>query len=354
MGCGSSSGMPAAPGRSPLLLCAAGLAALSILGPACRTSTQVGLPAPRVRVIETAPLHIDRIYTSMAGPYDRTVVDTADLDWVTAFRSEVIDARTGRPMSDEYFCHSQLQLRNGYRLMLGATGIADVRFPDGFGMPVGQILGSLPDGDRMVTFLGMVLNNHQATIDRFARVRATLEYWTDEEVGDPPRLKKLYRANLIMAVEDLEAYTPDPGEQVNEDVTTHCVLVEGERTHWIVPPGRQVTRKRYRNVAPVDGTVHYGVVHLHNHAVSMSLTDVTAGRMLWRTDVVHEANRRQIQRIPVYSSAEGFPLLADHEYEIEVVYDNTSGGDVDAMAMMSLYYHPAGGENITYPRGPEG
>ena len=329
------------------------IAAAAILATGCGSSTRLDRPAPRIRVIETAPLALDRIYPSMTGPSARTLVDTSDLDWVTAFRSEVIDVATGLPMSDEFFCHSQLQLPDGFRLMLAATGIAEIRFPEGFGMPIGQILRGLPESERAISFLGMILNNHIPDIDRFAQVRATLEYWTDEEIGSPPRLKKLYRTNLIMAVEDLEAYTPGPGETAKEDVTTHCVLVEGERTHWIVEPGRQLTRKRYRNKVPVDGTVHYGVVHLHNYGVYMRVSDVTTGETLWQTDVINEANRVQISRIPAYSSTTGFPIRRDHEYEIEVLYDNTTGNDVDAMAMMSLFYHPAGDENII-PKGAPG
>lgn len=329
------------------------IAVAAILAIGCGSSTRLDRPAPRIRVIETAPLAIDRIYHSMTGPSDRTLVDTSDLDWVTAFRSEVIDMTTGLRMGDEFFCHSQLQLPDGFRLMLSATGISEIRFPDGFGMPFGQILSGLPEGDRRISFLGMVLNNHVPDIDRIAQVRATLEYWTDEEIGSPPRLKKLYRTNMIMAVEDLEAYTPALDGASNEDVTTHCVLVEGQRTHWIVPPGRQLTRKRFHNIVPVDGTVHYGVVHLHNYGVYMRVSDVTTGETLWQTNVINEANRVQISRIPPFSSVSGFPIHRNHEYEIEVLYDNTRGDDVDAMAMMSLFYHPAGDENII-PKGSPG
>ena len=86
--------------------------------------------------------------------------------------------------------------------------------------------------------------------------------------------------------------------------------------------------------------MHFAAVHLHNHAVYMRLTDVTSGEVLWQTDVVYEPDRVQIAEIPVFSSVEGFRLAKDHEYEIEALYDNKTGADVDAMAMMSLYHHP--------------
>ena len=62
-----------------------------------------------------------------------------------------------------------------------------------------------------------------------------------------------------------------------------------------------------------------------------------------------EQDRFQIEQIPVYSSVEGFPIFKDHEYELEAMYDNDTGHDVDAMAMMYIYYHPDGDEEIFYP-----
>jgi hypothetical protein len=219
-------------------------------------------------------------------------------------------------------------------------------------MRVSQIMNGVSAEQRRLSFLGMVLNNHVAEIDRRARVRAELEYFTDEDLGSPPPLKKLYKVGLTLEVEDLEQYEPPPGEPVNPDVSSHCALVGGATSHWWVPPGPQTTRKRYADFLPVDATVHYAVVHLHNHGRTFRLTDATTGRELWRTDVQYEPGRVQIARIPVYSSPEGFRMYKDHVYEIEAFYDNTSDEPIDAMAQIDLYYHPDGDVNITYPTGP--
>lgn len=333
---------------------AVGCLALGLLAPACGRPPveETPPPGPRVRVVETGPLHIDKIYPSMTGPDDRIEVDISDMDWVTTYRTEVVDALTGEPMGDEFFCHSQLQIPNATRLMVTATGSAEIRFPEGFGMPLTQIVAGLPADERWLTFLGMALNNHRPDIDRYAKIRATVEYWTNADVGTPPRLKKLYKVGLPMTVEDLEGYTPPPEMAIDEDVTTHCVLVEGIKGHWIVPPGPQITRKEYDRIVPVDARVHYAIVHLHNYGVYLRLTDKTTGEKLWQTNVVYEPDRVQILEIPHYSSAEGFPVYKDHVYEIEASYDNTTDHDVDAMALIDLYYHPLGDENITYASGP--
>jgi len=311
-------------------------------------------PKTHVRVVETVPMYLDKIYPSMTGPSERLLVDSAGIDWITALKTEVVDAQSDEAMGGEFMCHTQLQIPSGVRIMVTATGMDEIRLPAGFGIPVRQIFSAFPPEIQSMTFLGMLLNNHEPAINRFGKVRATVEYQTLEDVGDPPSLKKLYIVGAPISVEDLEAYRPPEGSEVSDDVTTHCVLVDGLTNHWMVPPGPQKTRTRFNDLVPVDSTVHYVAVHLHNYGRYMRLTDVTTDEVLWQSDVVYEKDRLQIDTIPVYSSVEGFPMPADHEYELEALYDNTTDHDVDAMAMMYLYYHPNGDENIIYPTELQG
>ena len=48
----------------------------------------------------------------------------------------------------------------------------------------------------------------------------------------------------------------------------------------------------------------------------------------------------------------GFPIKKNHVYEIEAVYNNTTDHDVDAMAMMALYFNPEGNRNVNNPGVP--
>ena len=313
--------------------------------------TAAPLGQPRVLVSDTAPLLIDRIYHSMTGPYQFVQLDAPDLDWVTAIKTEIIDDDTGEAMSDEFFCHSQLQIEAVSHLAVSATGASEVRFPPGFGIPTGRILRSAPADARRLTFLGMVLNNHQPDIHRNARIRSTLEYYSDLDVGTPPALKKLYMTNIMMRVQNIERYEPGTDDApVHDDVTTHCALVGEHNAHWIVSPGPQRTRRTVSGIVPVEATVHYAQAHMHNHGRSISLRDKTTGEMLWRAEVEHEPDRAQIKTISTYSSAEGFRIYPDHEYEIEVFYDNTSDVDVDAMAVVYLYFNPLGDGEIVLKR----
>ncbi len=312
-------------------------------------------PAPRIASFNTDTITMDRIYHSMQGPVGKVSVDASEFDWVTAIRSEVIDQETQQRMGDEFFCHSNLQLPSGGSpLFTMATGADEIRFPKGFALPLSAILSSQPKPERGLSFVGMVLNNHESEINKQVQVRTHIEYFEDSDFGKGLRPKKLYMSPLIMQVENLEEYKPGEGEPpINEDVTTHCVLVDDTSSsgvklplHWMVPPGRQKTRNRDQGFTPVDGTVHFAGVHLHNYGVYMRLTDVTDGKVLFQADVENEPDRDQIAKITHYASAEGFKLYKDHVYEIEALYNNTTDHDIDAMAMMMLYYNPEGDRSI--------
>jgi len=311
-------------------------------------------PKPRIAKFGTETLPIDQIYHSMQGPFDRVYIDASELDWVTAARTDVVEQASQKRMGDEFFCHSQLQLPNGTRLLTMATGADELRFPKGFAMPVSAIVRGQPEPLRALTFLGMVLNNHEAEINKQTKVVSTVEYFKDEDFGTGPRPKKLYMTSLLMEVDDLEAYKPGKDEPpISDDVTTHCALVEQPlggklKLHWMVPPGLQKTRKRYKAFTPIDGTVHFAWAHLHNYGVYMRLTDLTDGKVVFQADVENEPDRDQIANITHYASEKGFRLYRDHEYEIEALYNNTLDHDVDAMAMMVLYYNPDGNRGIQY------
>lgn len=322
----------------------------ALLASALLTTPAAGDPAipHHTRTVETGPMAIDRIYRSMTGPYEQVEIDMSGIDWVTAIRTEVVEDGDRTPMGGEFFCHSQLQLGSGIRLTVNATGTEEIELPRGFGVPAAEILAGLPSGTRAVSFLGMVLNNNFPIIDQTARIRAVIEYMTNDDLPStlaPPR--RLYPIHVAMQVGDAAVYHPAPGEpQPHADVATHCALVEGQPTHWLVPPGPQRTRRRLTGLVPVEATVHHISAHVHNHGEYVRLTDVTTGEILWQADVEYERDRRQIRSIPVYSSPVGLPVFPDHEYEIEAYYDNRSDAVVDAMAVLYLYFNPRGNARL--------
>ena len=307
-------------------------------------------PAVKTRVVELGPLKIEGISHSMEGVFQRAMLDTGDIGWITGFRTEVVDSTTGLPLGDEYFCHSQIQLATGARLMVAASGIPALRLPSGFGIPLQQILGDLEEPWRGVSLLGMVLNNHDADLSAEVNVRFLVDYVAAGEPAAADNIDKLYRASVtVLPHRGVTVLAGDPMGPSELPPNAH-----GKTGHWMVPPGKQVIRQQHTRLVPGPTRVHYGVVHMHNYGSSLKLTDVTDGRVLWETRVEYnpDVEYAQIARIPVYSSESGFVMHPDHTYEIESVYDNRTDVPVDAMAVMYLYHHPLGDQNMTYPPAP--
>lgn len=71
----------------------------------------------------------------------------------------------------------------------------------------------------------------------------------------------------------------------------------------------------------------------------MDLVDLTTGRRVYKATATNYPDRVAIQKISHYSSEEGLPIDRHHEFELVVVYDNTTDHDVDSMAVMYLYLH---------------
>ena len=88
---------------------------------------------------------------------------------------------------------------------------------------------------------------------------------------------------------------------------------------------------------PFDTTVHHIAVHLHPFAASLELRDLTADTTVFRSEVENSAEKIGLERVESFSSEEGIPVYADHEYELVSVYENTSAEDQDSMAIMFLY-----------------
>ena len=63
----------------------------------------------------------------------------------------------------------------------------------------------------------------------------------------------------------------------------------------------------------------------------------TTGKTLFKSAVRNFDDRIGLDKVEYFSSAEGIPVHADHEYELVSTYNNTTDQDQDSMAVMLLY-----------------
>ena len=333
------------------LVCAA-------LASAC--ATEPPTPTIESKVVYSDPFTIDTTWASMQGPYhtvDVTLADTTshEIVWVVGYEAAIVDADTKAPKSSEFMCHSNVDLDMARhrqifgwskypsrRLFTLSEGQTEVKLPDGFGIPLRS--------DEPLTVTAQVLNHNYHGAPIRVRQRITVQYVRDRSLRKP--LVALYQRgiNTLVRVDGPGgAYDTEVTEEEMHDHGAEGMAADSApyhdhdgRTftgHWVVKPGRDV------RATPINGwldmqqdmKVHYVAVHLHPFAESLTLKDVTTGETVLASQAENRPERIGLSRVEQIASPEGITLHKDHQYELVSTYNNTSGKDRTAMAVMYLY-----------------
>lgn len=307
---------------------------------------------------------VDRIYPSMKGPsgvqevrlLDVATRESDELLWITGFRAEMVGEDGATPMPAQFMCHSNLDFDTRYhnhllghtkpldgRLFTLSQGQLALHFPAGFGIPV---FASEP-----LALTTQVLNMNVPDARFRVRHKILLDFVRDRDLKQP--LRALYEAGVygLVSLSDHAAYYDevDPSAPQKQslclpgrDASTHPESDSFDQQfagHWVIPPGREIRKTgvtRLLNL-PFDTTVHYIAVHLHPFAESLELRDVTTGKSIFRSRARNRRGAIGLDHVDSFSSSEGVPLFADHDYELTSVYNNTTDQDQDSMAVMYLY-----------------
>jgi hypothetical protein len=315
-------------------------------------------------------LRIDRKYKSMEGPsaHASFALDPSrrEILWITAYRTEVVDA-DGLPAVglNEFMCHNNLnfdaQLHrerfgltrpvNFGRMFTASQGAFAIEFPEGFGIPMFS--------DELLEIQTMVLNHNHEHLDVSVRHRVTLEYVRDTDTAG--RIKPLYPVSgpVMALLQGPDGYYGLSEEPRHEQVGASCAVgivapnaPEGTEyyrdregrvftQHWVVPPGREVRHMLITKVLnlPFDTRLHFVNAHLHPYAESVELRDLTRNETLFRMKASAPERGIGLSHVEALASSEGVPVYRDHEYEIVSVYENTTGVDQDAMAVLFMYFY---------------
>jgi cyclophilin family peptidyl-prolyl cis-trans isomerase len=330
----------------------------SAIAPAAQAQT-------RTRVILSPVYDIDRKYKSMEGPQSTEKVYVWDgpeteLLWIVGVRTEMVGPDGETPLPAELMCHVNLdydaaahralfawQKSVSTRILTLSQGQLSARFPDGFGLP---LLSSEP-----LSLTTQVLNHNIENARLKVRHRVTVDFIRDRELAQP--LQPLFNAGIYGMVSlakaaDLDALKPTspvvhgeggclPGTRA-PNAMSGSDHTDAQGTvwtgHWVVPPGRQVTRTDVTGLLglPFDTTLHHAAVHLHPFAESLELLDAQSGQTLFRSQARGPAQGVGLVSVDSFSSREGIALRRDGKYELVAVYNNTSGAPQDSMAVLYL------------------
>ncbi len=304
---------------------------------------------------------IDAKYRSMNGPTSTQQVvlspgERPELYWITGYRATVVGPDGRSPRSQEFMCHSNLDLSMkdhaelfGWtkaasdRLFTLSQGQQEIEFPKGFGIPVVST--------EAFALTTQVLNFNLEGKPLDVRHKVEIRYLRDRDltVAMVPLFMKA--ATGLKVLEGSDGYygvSHPKAEQHGES----CLVgqqASGDRIedqfgrkftgHWKVAPGREVNHTpvtQYLGL-PYDTNIHYVAVHLHPFAESLELRDLTTRTTVFKSRAHGFADRVGLERVEHFSSEEGIPVYKSHEYELVSVYDNTSDTEQDSMAVMFLY-----------------
>ena len=344
--------------------------AVALLGPALYSLTQPHRANESVLTLISDPYQLDKIYRSMEGPWSvQSGIQLASakksrVHWITGLETQVVDATKQTPISQEFFCHSNLtfaehgappdQYNNNelggkthldWRLFTLVPGQLSIEFPQGFGVPV--------PSNAPLDYVTMSLNLNARNQITNVRFRTNVHTISADQPGAPT--KALFRRALYVLQPHTEsvhighACMAKPGahhlgagcaEFSKANLVNGSASGETPTNHWIVPPGRHTYKIEITPQLnlPFDTTIHYATIHVHPFARGMELRDLTTGQTILRLNSQDWPDRIGVARVEEFKSNNGIPISRSHRYELAVEYDNTSGSNTDAMGILYLYF----------------
>jgi hypothetical protein len=335
--------------------------AAALVGPAIYSLTRPDAPEQGKRSVTlvSQPYRLEKIYRSMEGPYSvesglhLASNDKSPVEWITGVETEVVDAAEEKPISQEFFCHSNLTFAEhsgtprefnqrlggrthlDWRLFTLVPGRLSIELPPGFGVPV--------PADAPLDYVTMSLNLNLRHETVNVRMRTKVHTVAAGQPSAPT--KALFRRALYVLQPQDESADMMPACMVTS-ATQHmgagCAeskTRDGLTNHWIVSRGRHIYKTEITpqlNI-PFDTTIHYATIHVHPFARGLQLRDLTTGATILSLSSRDWPDRIGVAHVDEFKSVSGIPIFRDHRYELSAEYDNISGSKTDAMAILYLY-----------------
>jgi hypothetical protein len=300
---------------------------------------------------------IDGIYTSMEGPKASNYVQLSQdssLIWLTSFHVRALASKTMEPVSNDFICHTNVDFNDvkyysnfGLEKRIGSQyprmtslshGFENFSFPEGYGVPM--------KGNDLLYVTTQSLNHNKPDINFVVRHEVEIDYTRD------PGMKPLMsRTAFIMLPYDKR----DPFKEPTDPGTNQCIPVETKNHsyddgngnmmsgHWVVPTGKKTYRSSVNNQLQIKDSLrlHAAAIHVHPFATAICLFDKTENKPVFTSKIANHKGRVGLEKIEPFSSEAGIWLYQDHDYEIVLDVDNTSGKEQDMMGSMFLFFYDA-------------
>lgn len=296
-----------------------------------------------------------------------TSTEPRQLYWLKGFKLEVLDENGKVLPTAEFICHLNLDVdaahrnklfphgeRTTYTRLLTITqGQTEVHFPDGFAFPVAS------DEEWKVAFQAA---NRTTDARRRVKHRATFYFVKDSDLTYPVTAMYI-RTPFVGVVVDRayeEAMKDEHAKHPGCDVMTRGVNAPNSTNggtftdskgrvisgHWVVPPGRHeyvtVMNDQDPTIARKDRTIRYGWVHIHPCCEKAYLSECTGTTKqelaTARASTAVKGTGLELTHIDTLDKEGGVTLKKGGHYEIGAVYDNTTGGALDSMVTLGMFF----------------
>lgn len=300
---------------------------------------------------------VDGLYKSMEGPKSTKPVQiTTDqkLIWLKGFSIAAFDPDTGKPLSNDFICHMNLDLfeQNYYsafnlpqrigqwypRITSLSHGQEEFNLPQGFGFPI--------MGNEILYVTTQTLNHNYPSISQNVQHRVTMNYSTAQDIK-PVMMRAAY-IQLPYEWSDLNKVPLDRQAELclPVDMKNHSYVdAMGNKIsgHWRIPPGKNTYRSEVSDLLKLKDSVrlHAANVHVHPFAEKITLRNKTTNRTLFESLITNYSDKIGMRKVDAFSSEEGLWMNPDHIYELVLEVNNTSAVEQDMMGSMFLFFYDA-------------
>lgn len=311
---------------------------------------------PNETALTTPTLVIDDIYKSMEGPpvAKHFQLDNSrnDLVWINSFEVKVIGTNEIKELSNDFICHTNVDFYDGEhyarwnldnragfiypRLTTMTNGIESYKLPTGFGFPV------FTNENLFLTTQALNHNIKSANIP--LKHKISIGYETHNKLIKPLDSKTIF-IRLPYNPENPYEGPTDSNPNVCLPVNTklHTYEKDGEvlSGHWVVFPGKETFKYdvTHQLMLKDSTTMHFIATHLHPYAESLAFRDKTADSTLFNSIVKNHKDKIGLKDVSIFSNEKGIMLYPDHDYELVLETNNTSGIEQDMMGSMFVFLY---------------
>lgn len=304
----------------------------------------------------TPTMVADNIYKSMEGPQVTKTFQLnakkSELVFINYFSVEALQTDEQTKLANDFICHTNIDYFDGEhysrwqlnerigeqypRLTSMSNGIETYQLPKGYGFPIFT--------DESLFLATQILNHNIKDTTFTVKHKVNIGY---SELNDS--IKPLYGKTIFMM---LPFDYDNPFKGPTEDTPNMCLPIEKNNHtynnngmamsgHWVIFP----EEKRYRfdvskQLNLKDTTkLHHIATHLHPFAERLDLRDSTTDSIIFSAKAKNYANKIGLKNISVFSSENGVKMYPNHNYELVLQTNNTSGINQDMMASMFLFFY---------------